>query len=135
MKKEKITKMYDIKNDKGEVIGHGCQGTSMNWNDPSGTAVPFDWNNLNPSGTGNAFYNPWLPPELIDFYEYKESIEFVYIERSSVTYLTVYPIQNLPPQERVFKIVFSCKNGKWHKSEPIYGQIIPASEESYIFPE
>ena len=44
---------------------------------------------------------------------------------------TVYPQQ--PLEERVFKIVYSCKDGKWNKSEPNYGKIIPATDEDYDF--
>ena len=36
-------------------------------------------------------------------------------------------------QPNVFKIVFSCIDGKWNKSDRIYGKIIPPSEESYEF--
>ena len=36
---------------------------------------------------------------------------------------------------RVYKIVYSCLDGKWHKSDRIYGEIIPKQviEETYKF--
>jgi len=40
---------------------------------------------------------------------------------------------HIPPQERVFKIVYSCVNGKWNKSDRIYGNIISAQDEGYEF--
>lgn len=62
--------------------------------------------------------------------EVGETIEFLYKEISNVSYSILPP---RPPEQRVFKIIFSCKDGKWHKSEKIYGEIIPASDEEYIF--
>jgi hypothetical protein len=41
----------------------------------------------------------------------------------------------MPPyhDERAVKIVYSCVDGKWNKSEPIYGKIIPAQDEYFEF--
>ena len=75
-------------------------------------------------------FKPWSEPTLIKSEEVGNTIEFTYKETSLISY-TVHP--SLLPEQRVFKIVFSCKDGKWHKSEPIYGTIIPATEESYEF--
>jgi hypothetical protein len=36
-------------------------------------------------------------------------------------------------EKRVYKIIYSIEEGKWKRSEPIYGKIIPATEESYEF--
>jgi hypothetical protein len=69
-------------------------------------------------------------PIFIEANEVGESIEFIYKESSAVAY-TTFPPQY--PPDRVFKVVFSCKDGKWHKSERIYGEVIPASEETYEF--
>jgi len=54
-----------------------------------------------------------------------DSIELIYKENPNVNYFN---------QFKVFKIVFSCKDGKWNKSERIYGSIIPESQEDYEFP-
>lgn len=69
-------------------------------------------------------------PELVRFDEFEDRLEFIYIETSNIIY-TVYP--SPPPERRVFKIIFSCVDGKWNKSEKIYGEIIPATEEYYDF--
>lgn len=82
------------------------------------------------NSTSSTSFNLWSLPDLIRVDEVGETIEMLYKEVSTVTY-TVYPPQ--PPQERVFKIVYSCKEGKWHKSDRIYGEIIPASDEDYTF--
>ena len=67
----------------------------------------------------------WLPaPELKDTIVKDDSIELIYKE-------TPYA----GPRPSVFKIVYSCKDGKWHQSEKIYGQIIPAAKEKYKFEE
>lgn len=68
--------------------------------------------------------------KLISTEEVGESIEMTYIETSNVV-LAVFPPR--PPERRVFKIIYSCQDGKWHKSEPIYGTINPSVKESYTF--
>jgi len=88
----------------------------------SGTGV-----NIYASGTTSSLYNM---PSFIEAQEVGETIEFIYKESPSFNY-TSFP-QSFPPC-KVFKIVFSCVNGKWNKSERIYGTIIAASSEYYEF--
>ena len=80
--------------------------------------------------SGTSFFNTWGHPERLEVNEVGESIEMIYKETSMIT-LSSYPAH--PPEERVFKIVYSCVNGKWNKSERIYGKIIRARNESYDF--
>ena len=82
------------------------------------------------TGTSTSVFNQWNEPTFIKAIEFGETIEFIYRQTSMISY-TVYPQR--PPEERVFKIVYSCRNGKWNKSEPIYGTIIPATDEDYDF--
>ena len=82
------------------------------------------------TGTTTANFNQWNEPNFIRVEEVGETIEFIYKHTSMIRY-TVYPQR--PPEERVFIIVYSCKDGKWNKSEPIYGNIIPATYEDYDF--
>jgi hypothetical protein len=72
----------------------------------------------------------WGLPKQIDFIECSDSIEIIYKEAYNGTYNS-YPYQDL--EERVFKIVFSCEDGKWNKSDRIYGEIIPSADEYYEF--
>jgi len=72
----------------------------------------------------------WGSPSLIEIRDDGRSLEMIYKQTSTVT-LTVN--RTLPPQERVFKIIYSCMDGKWHKSQPIFGKIIPATDEWYDF--
>lgn len=88
----------------------------------------------NSSGhTTTAMLNQWGTPERIEVREVGESIEMVYIEKSLITPTTLSLGLNHSPSERVFKIVYSCVDGKWNKSERIYGKIIPAQNEYYEF--
>lgn len=85
--------------------------------------------NLNSVGsTTNT--NIWSNLERVDVIENSDSIEFIYKETSMVSYTSFLAP---PPQVRVFKIVFSCIDGKWNKSERIYGEIVPAENERYVF--
>ena len=75
--------------------------------------------------------NTWHPAQRVSVKECAESVEMIYKETSMGNYTGIYPI--LPKEERVFKIVYSCINGKWNKSDRIYGNIIPAQDEEYKF--
>ncbi len=82
------------------------------------------------ASTSTSIFNQWGIPKRIKVIENNDSIEMIYKETSTII-LTVFPS---PPREtRVFKIVFSCVDGKWNKSEPIYGKIISSQKEQYEF--
>ena len=80
--------------------------------------------------TETSFFNPYSKPVRIDVIEQNDCIEFIYKETHQISY-TNYPA--IEPEERVFKIIFSCKNGKWNKSDRLYGEIIPSSDQDYVF--
>lgn len=80
-----------------------------------------------PNATSTAYINQWSEPKRVQVIENKDNIEFVYKQRKMIT--MGYSL----PETRVYKIIFSCVNGEWHKSDPIFGTIIPANEESYEF--
>jgi hypothetical protein len=86
-------------------------------------------NILETNGTETAFANKfWSYPTRIDVIEKTDSIEIIYKETSLFG-------GEWKRVERVFKIVFSCVDGKWNKSERIYGQIVPAQPETYVWTE
>lgn len=89
-----------------------------------------NWDLLGNSGTSTMMMNEWGSPYRVDIREYPDRIEMIYKQTSNIT-LTIHP--SPPPAERVFKIVFSCVDGKWNKSEPIFGEINRAQAEHYIF--
>lgn len=80
--------------------------------------------------SGTSTLNTWNTAELISTQEKGETIEMIYKETSMLS-LTIHP--PIPPEQRVFKIVYSCRDGEWNKSERIYGQIVKSTNESYIF--
>jgi aromatic ring-opening dioxygenase LigB subunit len=86
-------------------------------------------NLLSCSGT-TSILNTWSNPERVEVNEVGETIEMIYKQTSMLTY-TVYP--SPPTEVRVFKIVYSCVDGKWNKSEPIFGKIIPLQDEYFEF--
>ncbi len=77
----------------------------------------------------------WSTPEQIETHEYDDHIEVLYKEQSVSAngFVNMEYNYNYEPSVRIFKIVFSCIDGKWNKSEKIYGKIIPAQEEYYEF--
>ncbi len=81
--------------------------------------------------TGTAMLDPWGDPYLIDTIVNNKSIELVYRQDSQFTYTTIGI--DLDPDIKIFKVIYSCKKGKWHKSEKIKGQYISASDETYEF--
>lgn len=96
-------------------------GTSQTYkNDPSirtGTVY---------TGTGGTTAGfMWSAPTRLQVNERIDSIEMIYEETSLIS-LAVHPPR--PPEKRYFKIVFSCVDGKWNKSEKIYGKKIEHQE-------
>ena len=85
-----------------------------------------------PGSTISEYVTGWSDPEAIDFKEVGESIEIIYKEKSNMRFFVDFN-ELIKNNEKVFKIIFSCKDGKWHKSERIYGNIIPSSDETYEF--
>jgi hypothetical protein len=63
-------------------------------------------------------------------YEVGDTIEMIYIEKTTVLRTTDGESYN---DEIPVKFIFSCVDGKWNKSEPIYGKIIPARGEHFKF--
>jgi hypothetical protein len=61
---------------------------------------------------------------LINVTECEDHIELTFKEQTS--YFST-------SEMKVYKIIYSVIDGKLNKSEKIYGKIIPATEESYIF--
>ena len=70
----------------------------------------------------------WGPASLVSTREVGDTLEFVYTQSSMLS--RGFGMQ---PEERAFKVIYSCVDGKWNRSEPIYGKIIPSIEEQYSF--
>ena len=94
-------------------------------------------NLLSGSGTTSTIINGttahgglWNPMVFKEANEVGETIEMIYTQTSQFS-----RTGGLPPyhDERAVKIIYSCVDGKWNKSEPIYGKIIPAQDEYFEF--
>ena len=91
--------------------------------------------NYNPAPTSPFFdqsrkqnvFNSWNAPERVSVTEFLDRIEMVFIETSAISNFTK------APERRVFKVIFSCVDGKWNKSSRIYGTIQEAVGEKYTF--
>ena len=120
---EKISDNKMIKQKDGDLSG------SINIDSGScRTLVINDSDNCIHFGCTTGYLNltVWNDPELIKFEIVGESIEVIYKETSRIIHYSY-------PDQRVFKVIYSCKDGKWNESERIYGTIIPATDESYDF--
>lgn len=84
----------------------------------------------NQSFTTTSIHNDWNEPTRVDVIDTGNSIEMIYLQTKNNIWGNYPYFLN---EKRVFKIVYSCVDGKWHKSEPIFGKIIPAQEEYYEF--
>lgn len=104
--------------------------TSTNINFPNTGSA----GSIHTNGTSTSHLETWNYPERVEVNEVGESIEMIYKQTSVVNYM-IHSFHYAPPAERVFKIVYSCVDGKWNKSEPIYGRIIPAQNEYFEFDE
>jgi hypothetical protein len=71
----------------------------------------------------------WTEPNLVEVDEGENYLALTYTEdRISNFYnATSGSIES----RRVYKVIYSCRGGKWHKSEKIYGKIVPPSKETY----
>jgi len=88
-----------------------------------------------PNTTSTFNFNSWGYPELIDTVVNKDSIELVYKQESNLTYTVHHdnPFMSAQPTPRIYKVIYSCVDGKWNESEQIEGQFIPAKDDSYEF--
>ncbi len=77
-------------------------------------------------------FNEWGFPTRVAVNEYEDRIEMLYKQQRQIVNHSFLPNAHIE-DERVYKIVFSVKDGKLHKSEPIYGKIVPAHHEFYEF--
>lgn len=80
------------------------------------------------TASSTAWLNQWSEPTLVETIVKDESIELIYFQYPTVTFS-----YHSAPKNICFKIIYSCIDGKWNKSEPIYGEVIPASKETYEF--
>lgn len=95
----------------------------------AGIGLTLPTTSLQMSSSETSLNGNWSYPKMIKVYEDGDSIVMIYKETSTLSY-NYYPSST---ETRIYKIIYSCIDGKWNKSERIYGQIIPPSEEQYSF--
>lgn len=84
----------------------------------------------NTSTTTFSTFPKYYTEKMVSFEEFENRIEVVYTEKSDLCYTTYPPTY---PERRVYKIIYSIVDGKWNKSDKIYGEIIPVQGETYEF--
>ena len=77
--------------------------------------------------TSTTTFNTWSPPSLMETIVNHDSIELIYKQYSMMS----NNFGNCP--SRCYKIIYSCKDGKWHESEMLEGIIMEATQERYEF--
>jgi len=84
------------------------------------------------STTSTVKMEQWDIPVFVSAKEVGETIEMIYKQTEKFT--TRVMSGGIPDyQTRAVKIIFSCLDGKWNKSEPIYGTVQQAQEELCLF--
>jgi hypothetical protein len=73
--------------------------------------------------------NQYTIPEHVKTEILEDSIEIFYKEYLMPSGFNIYSLE----QQKCFKIIYSCIDGKWNISERIYGKIIPAHDEYFEF--
>jgi len=109
-------RVHKIMKTTDENVLHGTIST--------GESVTTGTSDNNDITTGNYRLAEYMIGEMIKTIVKDDSIEIIYKYIPRYSYTDCY---------KVCKIIYSCKNGKWHVSDPIIGKIIPAREESYEF--
>ena len=70
-------------------------------------------------------------PCLIDTIVKQDSIELVYRRDPLFSYTVSEHVAQ--PDPKIFKVIYSCKNKKWHQSERIEGSFVGVKDETYQF--
>jgi len=100
----------------------------------TGESVTTGTSDNNDITTGNYRLAEYMIGEMIKTIVKDDSIEIIYNYIPTTTQkLLSSQWYSYADYHKVCKIIYSCKNGKWHVSDPIIGKIIPAREESYEF--
>jgi hypothetical protein len=86
------------------------------------------------AGTSSGYYlkEEWSEPQLVDVDEGENYLALTYTQSKVSCFYTGYSATHSDVgSRRVYKIIYSCRGGKWHKSDKIYGKIIPPTKEAY----
>ena len=74
----------------------------------------------------------WSEPHLVDVDEGENYLALTYTQsKVSCFYSGSSAAHSDVGSRRVYKIIYSCRGGKRHKSDKIYGRIVPPTNETY----
>lgn len=85
----------------------------------SGSATTWAYNNI----------DQWTEPNLVEVDEGENYLALTYTEDRVSNFYNA--TSDSLESRRVYKVIYSCRGGKWHKSEKIYGKIVPPTKETY----
>lgn len=85
----------------------------------SGSATTWTYNNI----------DQWTEPNLVEVDEGENYLALTYTEDRISNFYNA--TSDSVESRRVYKVIYSCRGGKWHKSEKIYGKIVPPTKETY----
>lgn len=85
----------------------------------SGSATTWTYNNI----------DQWTEPNLVEVDEGENYLALTYTEDRVSNFYNA--TSGSVESRRVYKVIYSCRGGKWHKSEKIYGKIVPPTKETY----
>lgn len=85
-------------------------------------------------GSASGYYlrEEWSEPQLVDVDEGENYLVLTYTQSKVSCFYSGYSATHSDVgSRRVYKIIYSCRGGKWHKTDRIYGRIVPPTEETY----
>lgn len=144
----------DLKNQKNEksatdkidiILQNGLTANATNGNVHQYHTNEAEANGLSNSGFGLAsssgtyILDPYEPKQVVDVKVTVETIEITYVQRSKFTYTTTINVSigtryQTANNDRVFKEIYGCSDGKLTLLKTIQGHINPPIlEESYYF--
>lgn len=85
----------------------------------SGSATTWTYHNI----------DQWTEPNLVEVDEGENYLALTYTEDRISNFYNA--TSGSAESRRVYKVIYSCRGGKWHKSEKIYGKIVPPTKETY----
>ena len=85
------------------------------------------------TSVGTVHIEEYEEPIQIKTIVHKDNIEIWYTQdKVFINSNSIFPNS---PVQRLYKIIYSCIDGKWNESSPIFGQIIPPQDIQFIFTE
>jgi len=122
-----------METEEKETIGENFEDNLYTYTD--GLSITTGGSITISSGSGSSYGTvgkaEWSEPELVDVDEGENYLALTYTQAMVSSFYSYTPNIHIDNERRVYKIIYSCRGGKWHKSDKIYGKIIPPTKEAY----